>query len=128
MTMINACYNTVRFLTYFDAACGAHSTAGSTQCQCNTGFADPSGAGSSCTICATNYYNYPTCSCTLRNNVSHFLSNTLDCVDSFCSGHGHCDGTGKCACNAGFNAATNCSTCAANYFNYPTCLCMFMLY
>jgi hypothetical protein len=52
----------------------------------------------------------------------------VDCDASTCHNNGNCDTTGNCACNPGFDPASNCSTCAANYYNYPTCSCMYFLY
>lgn len=37
-----------------------------------------------------------------------------------CSGHGTCNLTAQCQCNAGF-AGPNCSSCAGSYYYYPYC-------
>lgn len=82
--------------------CNNHGTANfNGTCTCFVGY-----TGTSCQSCATNYYNYPTC--------------TFCQSGTTCSGHGSCTGTGSCACFVGFVGA-NCNQCGPNYYNYPTC-------
>ncbi len=50
---------------------------------CATGF-----AGASCDACDTDYYGFPAC--------NYCLASTT------CNGNGSCDGSGVCACGAGF--------------------------
>lgn len=52
-------------------------------CLCLSGF-----SGATCSSCAANHYNYPTC--------TYCLASTT------CKGHGTCTGTGTCACAPGY--------------------------
>lgn len=55
-------------------------------CLCLSGF-----AGSACSTCAPNHYNYPTC--------TYCLASTT------CKGHGTCSSTGTCQCAPGYTGA-----------------------
>ena len=53
-----------------------------------------------------------------------YLFYVVACVDVTCGGHGVCGASG-CVCDSpNFDIATECSTCAAGYYNYPSCTSM----
>jgi hypothetical protein len=76
-----------------DTTCNGHGQANANGgCDsCNTGF-----AFLNCSRCATNYYNYPTCTQCIRTST--------------CNNHGSCSNLGTCNCDNGYNG-TSCATC-----------------
>src|SRR5438105_13794403 len=59
--------------------CSGHGTCIFNACSCDTGY-----AGAACDTCATDYYDYPTC--------THCVAS------SDCDGHGSCSNSGGCNC------------------------------
>jgi EGF-like domain len=49
----------------------------------------------------------------------------LVCDATLCNYHGTCNATGLCSCDPSFDTATNCSSCSANHYDYPTCSCTY---
>jgi hypothetical protein len=74
--------------------CNGHGTVNfSGVCACHPGYAGPS-----CSQCAANYFDYPTCRfCTAAGS---------------CSGQGACDATGSCVCDPDYTGS-DCSACVS---------------
>ena len=96
------------------ANCNGHATSvtgnlvvGCT-CACSATYTNPT-----CSACATNYENYPTCSaiqCTSAANCNNHAASVTGTLVSGCS----------CTCSTGYTGTT-CNVCATNYSGYPTC-------
>ena len=67
------------------------------------------------------HVSLPPYSFVFDNHTSSF--SFLDCSSTdTCHAHGVCSGAGKCLCDdSGYSPTSNCSGCAANYYNYPLC-------
>lgn len=115
----------------FFAVCSSEKTCNgngecndSGSCECDKGF-----DGADCSSCSGAGFTYPECSCMNLFIVSLLNINLWkDCEDDGdCYGNGVCH-NGKCNCDTGFSSSSNCHSCASDYYNYPHCNCMLILY
>ena len=61
----------------------------------------------------------------MRGERYIYINKYIDCGVTYCSGQGTCNVAGVCTCIGQLNAATSCSSCLANYYNYPACTCKY---
>lgn len=115
----------------FFAVCSSEKTCNgngecddSGSCECDKGF-----DGADCSSCSGAGFTYPECSCMNLFIISLLNINLwTDCEDDGdCYGNGVCH-NGKCNCDTGFSSSSNCHSCASDYYNYPHCNCMLILY
>lgn len=122
---------------YSDATtCTGHGVAQSDgSCVCAPEFA----GNGSCSACAANYYDYPTCrfcdaSTTCAGGGTCSTTGTCECLAGFagagcqfsdattCNGRGVAQSDGSCVCETGFAGNASCSACTPNdYYDYPNC-------
>ena len=98
-----------------DEDCNGHATSvagtrvSGCTCTCSPTYTNPT-----CSGCAANYENYPSCSaipCTTAADCSGHATAVSGTLISGCS----------CTCATGYTGP-KCDSCATHYENYPTCL------